>query len=108
MCDRPLVTFSSLLLEDDLHLALGVLHHCRLYFYLFWGYDGVAAKGVFARTDLVDLREGQNIAHLDVVQTRYSEEVTGSEKVFPSSHGSDDIARWLCADERQCGGRCSW
>lgn len=41
--DGLLVALSPLLLEDDLHLPLGVLHDRRLHFDLLWWDDGAAA-----------------------------------------------------------------
>ena len=55
MLDSFLVTLSSLFLEDDFHSALCVFYDGGCDLDVVGGDDGIAAKGVFTRADLVDL-----------------------------------------------------
>lgn len=104
-----LVAFSPLLLEGDLHLALGVLHDGRLDLDLFWWDRGTAAHCELARADLVNVRERQDVADLYVLEAGHCEEVAGGEQVFSAGDRGDDILRGLRADEGErvrCRGWC--
>lgn len=107
--DGFLVALSPLLLEDDLHLPLGVLHDGRLDSDLLWRDDRAATHGEFARTDFVNLRERQDVPDLYVFESRHGEEVAGCEQVSSSGNRGDDILRGLRADEGErvwCRGWC--
>ena len=82
MLDRLLVPLPPLLLELDLHRALGVLDDRRLHADAFGRNGGRAAEGVVARPELVDGVEGEDVADLDVAQVGHGEEVPGREDVF--------------------------
>lgn len=98
MPDRPLVTLSPFLFEDDLHFALGVLHHRRLDANLLRGDDGVATDSEFAGADLVNVGELEDVTDLDVVETWHGEEVARREEVFPAGEACNDVLRRLRAN----------
>ncbi len=84
MSDRLLVAFSPFLLEDDLHLSLRMLHYRRLHFDLVQWHGRIAAQSVLARTNLVNLGEGEYVANFDISEPGYCEEVTWCQGVFSS------------------------
>lgn len=82
MSDRLLVAFSPFLLEDDLHLSLRMFHYRRLHFDLVRWHSRIAAQSVFARTNLVDFGEGEDVANLDISEPGHCEKITWCQSVF--------------------------
>ena len=91
----PLVSLSSLLLEDFLHLSHSMLDDS--------GRDGgelsgdvrVAAEGVLARPKLGDCIESQNVADIDVLESRDGDQVAGSEDELLAGESGADVVGWL-------------
>ena len=101
MLGGPLVTLSPLLLEDHLHLALGVLDNGRLDLDFVCWYDGVTAKRELTRADFVDLGKRKDVANFDILQTRNSEEVAWRKEIFATSYRGDNISCRLATDGRK-------
>src|SRR5258706_14071266 len=86
-----LVSFSSVLLEDFLHLSHSMLDD--------GGRDGgklsrdvrVAAEGVLARPKLGNCIESQNVADIDVLESRDGDQVAGSEDELLAGEGGADV-----------------
>lgn len=104
--DGLLVSLSTLLLELDFHAALGVLDDSRVD--LDTGrVDGrVAAEGVLAGAELVDLVELEDVTDLDVADVRDGEEVAGSKNILFAYDIGDDVLGGLRANELESRGCC--
>lgn len=89
--DGSLISFSSLLLEDFLHLS-----HCMLY---YGGRDGsecsgnirVTADRVLTRPKLGNRIKSQDITNVDVLESRNGDQVAGSEDELLAGEGGADI-----------------
>ena len=95
MLDSSLIPLSPLLLEDFLHLPHSVFDHggrdsCELS-----GDVRVATERVFARPKFSDRIERQDIANIDVLESRDGDQVAGSEDELPAGERGADVVRGL-------------
>ena len=95
MFDSSLVSLSSLLLKDFLHLSHSMLYD--------GGRDGgelsrdvrAATERVLARPKLGNCIESQNIADIDVFESRDRDQVAGSEDELLAGEGGADVVGGL-------------
>jgi hypothetical protein len=73
--DSSLVTFSSLLFENMLHLPFCMLDHCSLDRDVSSWYYRSSTECILARANLVYLGQGQNMSNMNVFETRHSQDI---------------------------------
>jgi hypothetical protein len=76
--NRLLITLPSLLLENDLHFAFGVLQNRCLHPNSVSGNSSIASEGVLAGANFVDLVQGDDVTHTHVFETRDCQHVARS------------------------------